>query len=92
MYIMGALDTFDRIGSRKRQEVALEIALLGQRGLDINDSEQKYSLKTLPGKYSGLHLLALMYTAFKQIDPKMDSGADFSQEYAIATQSRKKNG
>jgi hypothetical protein len=33
-----------------------------------------------------------MYTAFKQIDPKMDSGADFSQEYEMAMQSRKKNG
>jgi tetratricopeptide (TPR) repeat protein len=92
MYIMGALDTFDKIGSRKRQEVALEIALLGQRGLDINDPEQKYSLKTLPGKYSGLHLLAFMYTAFKQIDPTLDSGADFSQEYEMAMQSRKKSG
>ena len=53
---------------------------------DINDPEDKYTLKALPGKYSGLHLLAIMYTAFRQIDPTMDTGADFSAEYQAALQ------
>ena len=91
MYIAGALDTFDRLGPKKRQEIAFEVALLGQRGLDINDPEQKYTLRTLPGRYSGLHLLALMYTAFKQIDPTMNSGADFDAEYKMAVGARDKN-
>ena len=43
--------------TQETQEIAFEIALLGQRGLDINNPEQKYSLRTLPGKYSGLFLL-----------------------------------
>src|SRR5947208_951438 len=77
MYIAGALDTFEMVGSRKRQEIALEIALKGQRGLDINDPAQKYTLRTLPGNYSGLHLLAIMYAAFQQIDPAANVGADF---------------
>ena len=84
MYIAGALETFQKVGPKKRQEIALEIALLGQSGLDVHDSEQKYKLKTLPGKFSGLHLLAVMYTAFKQIDPTLDSGADFQQEFDSA--------
>ena len=88
MYIAGALDTFDKLGPTKRQEIAFEIALVGQRGLDINDPEQKYSLRTLPGKYSGLHLLALMYTGFKQIDPTLNSGADFDAEYKMAVRTR----
>ena len=88
MYIASALDTFDKLGPKKRQEIAFEIGLLGQRGLDINDPEQKYALRTLPGKYSGLHLLALMYTAFKQIDPTMNSGADFDAEYKMAVGAR----
>jgi len=57
---------------------------------DINDPEQKYALRTLPGTYSGLHLLALMYTAFKQIDPTMNSGADFDAEYKMAVGARDK--
>lgn len=84
MYIVSALKTFEKQGPKGRQAIALEIAMLGRTGLDINDPDDKYKLKSLPGKFSGLHLLAIMYTAFKQIDPTMDSGADFLAEYQAA--------
>ena len=84
MYVSGALRTFNEVGAQKRQMIALEIAMLGRSGLDINDPDDKYTLKALPGKFSGLHLLAIMYTAFRQIDPTMDTGADFSAEYQAA--------
>lgn len=84
MYIAGAMDTFRKVGPEKRQQIAFEIGMLGQGGLDINDPAQKYTLKSLPGNYSGLHLLAIMYTAFKQIDPTVDAGVDFSKEYEAA--------
>lgn len=84
MYIAGALDTFKKVGAKKTKEIAFEVAILGQSGLDIHDSNQKYKLKTLPGNYSGLHLLAIMYTAFKQIDPTLETGADFQQEFDSA--------
>ena len=78
-----------RRGSRSNDDRALEIAMLGRSGLDINDPEDKYTLKALPGKFSGLHLLAIMYTAFRQIDPTMDTGADFSADYQAALQMQK---
>ncbi len=84
MYIADALKLFKKLGTQKRQVIALEIAMLGRSGLDINDPDEKYSLKSLPGKFSGLHLLAIMYTAFQQIDPTMDTGADFGAEYQAA--------
>ena len=84
MYIAGALETFEKGGATKRQQIALEIAMKGQTGLDVNDPEQKYSLKTLPGKFSGMHLVSIMYAAFKQIDPTMDSGVDLQREYDAA--------
>lgn len=84
MYIAGALRTFAKGGPKKRQEIALEIAMLGRTGLDINDPSDKYRLKTLPGTFSGLHLVALVYTAFRQIDPSMETGADFAVEYEAA--------
>lgn len=84
MYISGALQTLKKLGPQKRQAIALEIAMLGRDGLDINDPTEKYALKALPGKFSGLHLLAIMYTAFRQIDPAMDTGADFEAEYTAA--------
>jgi hypothetical protein len=56
--------------------------------LDINAPEQKYTLRSLPGKYSGLHLCSIMYAAFKQFAPKEDVGLDFSKEYAAAIEMR----
>ena len=90
MYITSALQTFKEVGTQKRQMIALEIAMLGRSGLDINDPDDKYTLKALPGKFSGLHLLAIMYTAFRQIDPTMNTGADFSAEYEAALEMQQK--
>jgi tetratricopeptide (TPR) repeat protein len=84
MYILGALKTFKEIGPRKAHELTLEIALKGQSGLDINNPEQKYTLKSLPGNFSGMHLLSIMYAGFKAIDPTMDAGVDLSAEYDAA--------
>ena len=67
---------------------AVVIAVLGSNGLDINDSDEKYTLKALPGRFSGLHLLAIMFTAFRQIDPAMETGADFDVEYDAALKMR----
>ena len=86
MYILGAMKTFKEKGAKKRQEITFEVAMKGQSGLDINDPTQKYTLKTLPGKFSGLHLLAIMHTGFKQIDPTINTGADFDAEYEAAKQ------
>ena len=90
MYIASAFQTFEKLGPQKRQAIALEIAMLGRNGLDINDPDDKYTLKSLPGKFSGLRLLAIMYTAFRQIDPTMDTGADFSAEFKAATEMQSK--
>ena len=83
-YIKEALQLFDKVGKNRMQQIALEIAMLGRSGLDINDPERKYTLQNLPGQFSGLQLLSYMYTAFQQIDPSVDMGADFAKEYAIA--------
>ena len=32
------------------------------------------------GEFSGMHLVATMYTACKQIDPSMDAGVDLDAE------------
>jgi tetratricopeptide (TPR) repeat protein len=83
-YITDALRTFEKVGPKDMQRIALEIALKGQTGLDINDPAKQYTLKSLPGEFSGLQLLAIMYAAFQKVDPSADVGADFSAEYAVA--------
>lgn len=84
MYISSALDTFEKVGPTKTRDIAFEVAMKGQSGLDTNDSAQKYTLKTLPGQFSGLHLVAIMYAGFKQLDPNLDAGIDFAPEYSAA--------
>lgn len=84
MYITGAIETFERLGDAKRREIGFEVAMLGNSGLEINDPAQKYQLKSLPGDFSGLHLVAIMYTAFRQMDPSLNAGIDFSKEYEAA--------
>jgi hypothetical protein len=64
--------------------MTLEIAMLGRGGPDINDPTDLHTLKALPGKFSGLHLLAILCTAFGQIDPTMDTGADIGAAYTAA--------
>jgi len=84
MYITGALEKFANMSTKDVQSIGFEIAILGQKGLDINDPDQKYSLSLLPGKFSGLHLCSIMYAAFKQFAPQEDVGIDFSKEYDAA--------
>ncbi len=86
MYCLDALEKFDAMTPDQVQAVTLEIALLGRQGLDTNDSTPKYSLRSLPGGFTGLHLVSLMYVGFKQMAPDHDMGFDLSEEYETAQQ------
>ena len=85
-YCLGGLQKFRELGDTKTRAIVFEIAMLGRSGLDINDPGKRYSLRSLPGDYSGLHLVSLMYTGMKLIDPSADAGIDLSQEFAAAKQ------
>jgi Flp pilus assembly protein TadD len=84
MYCLGALERFADMTTEQIQNVGHEIAILGMRGLDINDPAKKYALKSLPGDFSGLHLVSIMYVAFQHFAPGTDVGIDLSNEYALA--------
>lgn len=84
MYLAGALETFAKVGPDKSRQITIEVAMKGQEGLDINDPTQKYTLKTLPGQFSGMHLVSIMYAGLKTLDPNMDAGIDLSAEYEAA--------
>ena len=84
MYCLDALRMFEREGRAKAGAVTMEIAMVGRGGLDINNAAQKYTLRSLPGNFSGMHLVSLMYTGFKIIAPEHDAGIDLSREYEEA--------
>jgi hypothetical protein len=78
-YIADALNTFEREGIERTKQITSEIAILGMQGLDINNPAQKYMVRSLPGNFSGLELLAMMYTGFKQIDLALIRGSTSSR-------------
>lgn len=83
-YCLAALEKYEEMSRSEVQTIVLEIALLGQGGLDINDPDRKYRIKSLPGEFSGLQLLCYMYVGFQRIDASVDIGADLSDEYQAA--------
>ena len=84
MYCLGALEKFDSMSADQVQKIGFEIAILGTRGIDVNNPDSRYTLKSLPGEFSGLHLLSLQYVAFKQIAPEQNIGFNLSAEYEAA--------
>ncbi len=83
-YCLSALQRFDGMPKAEIQRITFEIAMLGTRGLQVNDPAEQYTLNAIPGKFSGLHLLCIEYVGFKLIDPSVDLGFDLSAEYAAA--------
>ncbi len=84
MYCLGALRTFAKMSQDDIRKVTYEIAMLGTKGLHVNDPAQKYQLRSLPGRFSGLHLVSIEYVGFKLFDPTVDIGFDLSQEFRHA--------
>ncbi len=90
MYCLGALEMFEPMSADQVQKIGFEIAMLGTRGIDVNNPESRYTLKNLPGEFSGLHLLSIQYVAFKKIAPAQNIGFDLSAEYQAAIKLFKK--
>ena len=84
MYCLAALERFEDMSESEVQEVAFEIAMLGQSGLDIHNPEKTYQIESLPGEFTGLQLLSYMYVGFQIVNPSVDLGADLSDEYEAA--------
>lgn len=79
-----AIALFDKTGPDKCRTITFEIAVLGRSGLDINDPDPKYRLKSTAGDFTGLQLVAMMYVGLKRLAPDADPGIDLSKEYAMA--------
>jgi tetratricopeptide (TPR) repeat protein len=83
-FCLDAMKRFQEMGDEKMRAAVYEIAVLGRGGLDVHDTTPKYALKSMPGQFTGLHLVSLMFVGFRQIDPSLDGGIDLSPEYAEA--------
>jgi tetratricopeptide (TPR) repeat protein len=84
MYLLDAITTFQGMDAKAVERVTFEIAMLGRTGIDVNDSQRQYNLKSLPGEHSGLQLVCVMYAGMKSIAPEADAGFDLAAEYQAA--------
>jgi tetratricopeptide (TPR) repeat protein len=83
-YLQDALERFADMEPAKVGQLAMEIALLGRKGLEINNPDKHYRLTNLAGEFSGLHLLCLMHAGIRQFDAKAETGTDLDKEYDLA--------
>jgi tetratricopeptide (TPR) repeat protein len=83
-YCLEALEKFEELGPKKTMTTTAEIALLGTRGLKINNPDIKYTLRSLSGEFTGLQLVSYMYVGSKKSDSETSVGIDFSKEYELA--------
>ena len=85
MYLLAALERFEKLPSAKVKQIALEIAVLGMSGLDYASSEKKYRLNAIPGEeFSGLEVMCLMHAGLRQVEPEMDPGMDLDEPFSTA--------
>ena len=84
-FLLDALKRYAALPVEKVREIAFEIALLGQRGLDYASPEKKYILRSLPGEsFSGLQLMCLMHAGFQQFAPEHETGMDLAEPFLTA--------
>jgi hypothetical protein len=57
---------------------------------DANNPDQQYQLQSMPGKFSGLQMMCIMYVGFKRVAPECAASFDLSNEYAVALEMFKK--
>jgi Flp pilus assembly protein TadD len=84
-YCLDALQRYQGMPVERIREIAFEIGMVGRNGLDYASPDQKYTLKSLPDeKFSGLHLMCLMYAGFKRIAPDHDLHMDLNEPFLTA--------
>lgn len=84
-YFLDAFKRFEAMTPEQVRNVAFEIALLGRNGLDYATPDEKYELRSLPDrKFSGLHLMCLMFAGFKRVAPEHDMGMDLNDSFLTA--------
>lgn len=83
-YCLSALKKLKGLSPQEIKGVALETATLGQSGLDVNNPDKTYQLRSIPGNYTGLNVVCIMYAALQQMVPGQDVGFDIKVEYEEA--------
>lgn len=86
MYMLGAMEYFDTLDTSDVHRIALEIAMVGVKGIS---PKGKYSIKSIPNKdFGGYEFLAYYYVSWARAIPEKLNhlGLPFSKAYDSALQ------
>lgn len=86
MYLSSALDAYRALNLEGQKQLLGEVAAVGQKGLAINNTDQKHHLRLYQGgvTVSALQVACILYVGVQLLLPGQDAGIDFAREYEIA--------
>jgi hypothetical protein len=85
-YLISALEAYRALDPIGQKQLLGEVAALGQRGLAINDPDQKHQLRHYRGGSTvlALQVACLYYAGVLLLLPGQDPGLDLAREYGLA--------
>jgi len=86
MYLSSALEAYHSLDTEAQKQLLAEVAAVGQKGLAINNPDQKHQLRLYQGGaiVSALQVACILYVGVQLLLPGQDAGMDFAREYALA--------
>jgi len=85
-YMISALKTYRALQPEGQKQLLAEVVALSQRGLAINDPNQRHTLSRYQAgtTVSALQAACIYYVGIQLLLPGQDAGIDLGQEYAVA--------
>jgi Flp pilus assembly protein TadD len=86
MYLSSALEAYHSLDTEGQKQLLAEVAAVGQKGLAINNPDQKHQLRQYQGgsTVSALQVACILYVGVQLLLPGQDAGIDFAREYELA--------
>jgi Flp pilus assembly protein TadD len=85
-YLISALEAYRALELEGQKQLLAEVVALSQKGLAINDPNQKHQLRHYQGgsTVSALQAACIYYVGIQLLLPGQDAGIDLAREYALA--------
>jgi hypothetical protein len=86
MYLSSALEAYRALDFEGQKQLLGEVAAVGQKGLAINNPDQKHHLRLYQGgvTVSAMQVACILYVGVQLLLPGQDAGIDFAREYELA--------
>lgn len=85
-YLTNALVAYQALDGEGQKQLLAEAVAVGQKGLAINDPDQRHQLRQYEGgrSVSALEVACILYVGVQLLLPGQDAGIDLAREYKLA--------